>query len=64
MIVPTLDNITTSGMITEQLTYYLIYVIVEIWTPQNTPVVSKKDAYYRGLLRTRLFMPSGKLFAV
>jgi hypothetical protein len=48
---------------TEQLRYYLIYVIVEIGAAQNIPVVSKKDIYYQGLLRRRLFIFSGKRFA-
>lgn len=30
------------GMITEQLTYYLIHVIVEIVTPSKYPVLSRK----------------------
>ena len=46
-----------------QLMYYLIYVTVEIVAAQNTHVVSKKEVYYQGLPRRRLFIFSGKLFA-
>jgi hypothetical protein len=44
MIMPSWDNISTRGIITEQLMqlmYYLIYVTVEIGAAQNTLVVSK-----------------------